>query len=170
MQNKIAETGIKCYKTLGLKNTLGHLEIILKENGELSPVELGARSSGFIASHLAQAGVDQVFLQEFMEVLNGKKITNGLLPQNNTSAMYYFYDMKPNKPVRKVTNITNYLNSKISSPYFDRSNIILNKIYSTLKQDTDRYGYEILIGPKELLTIENVKKAEKEFCKDLFDE
>ncbi len=170
LQNKIAETGIKCYKTLGLKNTLGHLEIILKENGELSPVELGARSSGFIASHLAQAGVDQVFLQEFMEVLNGKKITNGLLPQNNTSAMYYFYDMKPNKPVRKVTNITNYLNSKISSPYFDRSNIILNKIYSTLKQDTDRYGYEILIGPKELLTIENVKKAEKEFCKDLFDE
>lgn len=168
--NKIAETGIKCYKTLGLKNTLGHLEIILKENGEFSPVEIGARSSGFIASHLAQAGVNKVFLKEFMDVLNGKKITNGLLPQNNISAMYYFYDMKPNKPVKKITNITNYLSPKIQSPYFDRSNIRLNKMYTSLKQDTDRYGYEILIGPKEFLNIENVKQAEEKFYKDLFNE
>lgn len=167
---KIAQTGIKCYKALGLKNTLGHLEIILKENGELSPVELGARSSGFIASHLAQAGVDKIYLKEFMDVLNGKKITDGLLPQNNTSAMYYFYDMQPYKPVKKITNIVNYLNQKITSPYFDRTNIVSNKIYAPLKQDTDRYGYEILVGPKEFLTIENVKKAEEEFYKDLFNE
>lgn len=170
LQNRIAIYAVKCYKSLGLKNTLGHLEIILKPNGELTPIEIGSRSSGFIASHLAQAGTNKVLIEEFMNVLHGKKIMNGLQPQNNNSAMYYFYDMPPNKPVKRITNITNYLDPQISSLYFDRSNIELNRVFKPLKQDTDRYGYEILLGPKDLLTIENVKKAEKEFYKDLFNE
>ena len=49
--NRIAEFGIACYKALGLHSMFGHLEIIMKSDGSFTPVEMGARSSGFICSH-----------------------------------------------------------------------------------------------------------------------
>ncbi|MCS2774269.1 ATP-grasp domain-containing protein [Bacteroides fragilis] len=48
---RIADFGIQCYKALGLHSMFGHLEIIMKEDGSFTPVEMGARSSGFICSH-----------------------------------------------------------------------------------------------------------------------
>lgn len=170
LQNRIAEYAIKCYKALGLKSTLGHLELIVKEDGTISPIEIGARSSGFIASHLAQVGTDRIFLQDFMTVQGGEKVYNGFLNHNNISAMYYFYDMPANKSVKKITNITEYLNPGIKSLYSDRSNIQIGKKYQKLKQDTDRYGFEILVGDKNYLTINAVKKAEEVFYKELFNE
>lgn len=167
--NKIAQFGIKCYKALGLKNTLGHLEILLKKDGTISPVEMGARSSGFIASHLAQVGTGKIFLEEFMQVLKGGKTFDGLLPQDNTTGMYYFYDMRDNLEVKNIGNITDFLNPNIKSVAFDRSNIKIGIKYSKLKQDTDRYGYEILIGDKKYLTVENVLDAENKLIKSLGD-
>lgn len=166
-KNKIAEYGIKCYKALGLKNTLGHLEIILKPDGTLSPVEIGARSSGFIASHLAQIGTGKIFLNEYMNVLNGKTVYNGYLKHGNESAMYYFYDFPDGTEAVKDSNIIKFLNSEIKSLYHDRTNLSKGSKYQKLNQDTDRYGFEILIGPKDILTIEEVEKAEKKFLNDL---
>lgn len=164
--NKIAQYGMKCYKSLGLKNTLGHLEVILKENGDISPVEIGARSSGYIASHLAQAGTGKVFLKEYMKVLSGEKVFNGYLPHKNESAMYYFYDIPSNSTAQKDTNITKFLNTQVQSLAHDRTNLTKGKFFKDLTQDTDRYGFEILTGPKDILTIDEVNRAEQEFLKD----
>ena len=76
LQNKIANFGIECYKSLGFSASLGHLEVLLKQDGTLSPVEIGARSSGFIASDL----VDIVSGSNFLEDLINKKH-----PQKNNS-------------------------------------------------------------------------------------
>ena len=55
---KIADIGKRCYKSIGLKNSFGHLEIIMREDGSFSPVEIGARSSGYICSHLVSAAAE----------------------------------------------------------------------------------------------------------------
>lgn len=170
LQNRIAKYAIRCYRALELQNTLGHLELIVKRDGTISPIEIGARSSGFIASHLAQVGTNRIFLQDFMKVQNGEKIHNGLLKHNDISGMYYFYDMPANKSVKKITNITNFFDANVKSLYSDRADIKIGKKYQNLKQDTDRYGFEILIGDRNSLTIDAVKKAEERFYKELFDE
>lgn len=166
LQEKIAAFGIKCYKTLGLKNTLGHFEVILKNNGNLSPVEIGARSSGFIASHLVDAVSGENYLKKFAEILNGAKIQNGLIEHKNTSSMYYFYDIEANSTSKKEVNLIYFINPLIKSLYFDRKNLVKNKEFKKLTQDTDRYGYEILVGDKNILTMEEVLRAEKEFLKE----
>ena len=165
-QNKLADAGVKCYKALGLKNTLGHLEIIIKENGELSPVEMGSRSSGFIASHLVDLTSGKSYLKTFIDVLNGKKVKNGLLPQKNISSMYFFYDITADSTSKSNVYLMNFINYQIKSLYSDRKNLLKDKFFNKLTQDTDRYGYEILVGDKDILTIEEVKKAEKEFLKE----
>lgn len=166
-QNKLAEAGVKCYKALGLKNTLGHLEMIINENGELSPVEMGSRSSGFIASHLVDATSGKCYLKTFMSVLNGGKVKNGLMPQENISSMYYFYDITANSTSKSEVNLMNFIHPQIKSLHADRKNLIKGNFFKKLIQDTDRYGYEILVGDKNILTIEEVKRAEKEFLKEL---
>lgn len=166
----LSNTAINCYKALGLKNSLGHLEIIQKNDGTFSPIEMGARSSSFIVSHLIDICNNKCFLQDFADVLHGKSIPNGLLPQAKMSSMFYFYDLPAGKTAQRTANISQFLPAQIRSVYWDRSNLVKGKHYFPLTQDTDRYGYEILIGPQNMLTIEAVCKSEQKFYKELFDE
>ena len=170
VRKELAAFGQKCYSTLGLRNTFGHLEVIRKPNGELSPVELGARSSGFIASHLAGAASGHNYLKDFIEVQHGATVNDCLLAQGNVSAMYFFYDVPPNICSKKETNLMNYINPEITSVYYDRSTLLAGTVFKELCQDTDRYGYEILVGPATALTIAEVEKAENAFLKDFFSE
>lgn len=41
--------------------------------------------------------------------------------------------------------------------------------YKVIDGDGERYGYEVLVGNRSDLTIENVEKAEKEFIKYIYD-
>ena len=66
---KIAETGKKCYKTLGFKSSLGHLEILMKEDGTLSPVEIGARSSGYITNPLVSLASGHDYFGDYLNVI-----------------------------------------------------------------------------------------------------
>jgi len=166
LQEDIADFAIKCYKSLGLKNTLGHFEVLAKGSGQYSPVEIGSRSSGFIASHLVDAVSGKNYLESFKDVLNGGKIQNGLLEQKNVSSIYYFYDIVADSTSKSEVNLMDFINPKIKSLGFDRSNLLKGKQFKSLTQDTDRYGYEILVGDKNILTIEEVTKAEKEFLKE----
>lgn len=170
LQEKIAAFGIKCYHGLGLKNTLGHLEIIMQEDGALSPVEMGARSSGYIASHFTDFSTGKSFLNEFMQVLAGKKIDNGLLPQTNISSMYFYYDLLVGIKSKKETNLTNFLDKSITSHGYNRSNLIGQQVFQSIQQETDIYGFEVLKGEKEILTLEHVLQAEQAFLKDFFYE
>jgi hypothetical protein len=81
LQKKIAQFGIACYKALGFSASLGHLEVILKEDGILSPVEIGARSSGFIASDLVDIVSGSNYLGDLIAVQNGVRIQNGFHKQ-----------------------------------------------------------------------------------------
>lgn len=170
LQEKIAAYGIKCYKTLGLKNTLGHLEVLVKENNIISPVEIGSRSSGFIASHLVNAVSGENYLKKYAEVLNGAQIKNGMIKQLNTSSMYYFYDITADTLAKQTTNIMNFLNPQIKSLYYDRTKLVKGNEFKKINADTDRFGYEILVSDRDILTIEEVKRAEKEFLKEFLYE
>lgn len=53
--DKISDFGQKCYRAIGLNNSMGHLEIVVSEDGRMCPLEMGAGSTGFVASHLLDA-------------------------------------------------------------------------------------------------------------------
>ena len=46
--------------------------------------------------------------------------------------------------------------------------MVANKHFDLMINDNDRdnLGYEMLVGPREVLTIENIEKAEREFLND----
>ncbi len=169
-REKIAQKSIECYKALNLKNTLGHFEVMLKKDGTLSPIELGARSSGFIGSHCAELTTNKSLIKEYYKVLHGKKIETSLLPQNNISSLYFIYDLPPNIPLKKEISLVNFLDEKIICHAYNREYMTLNKKFKVLEQDTDRYGYEIVSGSKEILTMEHIQKAEENFLKECFYE
>ena len=72
LYEKIALRGKECYQALGLKNSFGHLEVIMKSDGTLTPVEIGARSSGFIASHLVELASGKDYLYDYIQMLHGE--------------------------------------------------------------------------------------------------
>ena len=96
LQNEIADYGIRCYKALHFSASLGHLEILLKEDGSISPIEIGARSSGFIASDLVDIVSDTSFLEKLLFVHKRGVVMNGLHKQVDRSSMYFFYDFPEN--------------------------------------------------------------------------
>ncbi|OGI17035.1 MAG: hypothetical protein A2287_00075 [Candidatus Melainabacteria bacterium RIFOXYA12_FULL_32_12] len=168
-QKELANFAIECYKALGLKNSLGHFEVLLKNDGSFEPVEIGSRSSGFIASHLVDITSGRGFLTDYMQVLNGEKITNGLIEQTNLSSMYYFYDIPKHSTSKKKTNLMEYINPQIQSLYHSRDKLLPDMQYGMIHSDTERVGYEILKGPRNTLTIEEVNRAESIFIENFLE-
>lgn len=162
LQHKIAAFAIDCYKALGFSSSLGHLEVLRKPDGTFSPVEIGARSSGFIASDLVDAVSGADFLGDLIQVQNGAAVTEGLHPQTDKSSLYFFYDFPNGSIVKKECKLTDFTDARIISRYFDRSNIVLGRCFQKIDNDNARLGFEILEGPKSLMTHDYIAQKEQE--------
>lgn len=162
----IAETARQCYKAVGLRNSLGHLEIIVSDDGRITPVEMGARSSGFIATHCVDAINDESYLLAYSKVIRGEKVKNDILFKRDQSSMYYFYDVPPGVCMQG-TNIMEYAPKGIISIQNEREKLKQGNVFGAITQDAERIGYEILVGKKKDLTIQVVNEMEKEFVDDL---
>lgn len=162
LHENIANFGINCYKALGLKNSFGHLEIIVKKDGSLTPIEIGARSSGYIASHLVDIASDRDYLGDYIAVLKGNCLKNGYVKSDNSS-MYFFYDIPAGTIAKKATNLMNFIDKRIVSIDSNRTRLIKSNVFNNINNDNERVGFEILKGEKNILTIEEVLKAEKKF-------
>lgn len=161
----IARIGQECYKALGLRNSLGHLEVMIAQDGRISPIEMGARSSGYIATHCIDAINKESFLLKYSCVIRGEKVENGITFDRSKSSMYFFYDIPPGKSC-KETNLMEFAYEGIQSIQWNRSNLIAGKSFDAITQDAERYGYEILNGARSVLTIDKVEEMEKRFVQD----
>lgn len=163
----IAQRGRECYQAIGLKNSFGHLEIIMKEDGTLTPVEIGARTSGFIGSHLVSAASERDYLHDYIDMLHGKNIGNEDHINGTQSAMWYKYNIPAGCTCVRKTSIADYLDSRITIMYNDHGGLQVGETYGPIIDDNtcDKEGYEMLSGPKEVLTYENIRKSEQEFLK-----
>lgn len=165
---RIGEFGERCYKSLGLVSSFGHLEIIVNNAGKIVPVEIGARSSGYIATDLIDIITGKSYLDEYEKVLHGGKISSGLQFSGEMSAMYYFYDIRPGISISDKI-IMDYLPKHIYSYSHDRNKIKAGRMYGVINADCERYGYEILGGNALYLNIKTIIEAECKFNDDFID-
>ena len=164
---KIAQRGRECYQAIGLKNSFGHLEIIMKEDGTLTPVEIGARTSGFIGSHLVSAASGKDYLHDYIDMLHGKNIGNEDHINGTQSAMWYKYNIPAGYTCVKETSMADFLDPQITVMYNDHGGLQEGVTYGPIIDDNtcDKEGYEMMCGPKVVLTYENIRKSEQEFLK-----
>lgn len=163
---KIAETGKKCYKELGFKSSLGHLEILMKEDGTLSPVEIGARSSGFITNPLVSLASGHNYFEDYLKVINGGTIENKDHINGPHSSMYFFYDMPHNTSVKHPCSLMDFLPEGIKSEYCNRTKVMQEGFeFSDITNDNERIGYEIIHGERHLMNIYTIEEAEQKFIK-----
>ncbi len=161
LAQRIADAGMKCYKALGFRSSLGHLEVILKGDGTISPVEIGARSSGYIASHLVDIASGRDFLGDLREVYNGGVVEDGLREQSANSSMYYFYDLPAGSKIVHPCSLLDFCDKTIISHASDRAEMVQGRLIGKIDNDNARIGFEILEGPKAVMTEAYVADAEK---------
>lgn len=163
--NRIADFGIACYKALGLKAMFGHLEIIMKEDGTFTPVEMGARSSGFICSHTVWKASDHDYLKDYIDVLHGAEIESGNHMNGKNASMWFGYDIPSNTTSVKETDITKFLDPRICVLYENHSGLKAGDHYGDYINDGDRdkFGYAILCAPCEILTYDSICKSNQAF-------
>ena len=162
LQQKIAAYAIRCYRALGFSCSFGHLEILLKADGTLSPVEIGARSSGYIASDLVDIVSGRDFLGDLYKVQQGAETPDGLVPQTDRSSMYFFYDIPGGSVIRRDCRITDFLDPAITSRRSWKSEgFTVGATIANIDNDNARLGLEVLEGPKSLMTEAYVAECEK---------
>ena len=163
--NRIADFGIACYKALGLHSMFGHLEIIMKEDGSFTPVEMGARSSGFICSHTVWKASGHDYLEDYVKMLHGGKVEPGNYLNGENASMWYGYDIPSNSNSVEATDITEFLDPRIEVLYENHDGLKVNEHYGDYINDGDRdkFGYAILCGPRDILTYESVQESNEKF-------
>ena len=163
--NRIADFGIRCYKALGLHSMFGHLEIIMKEDGSFTPVEMGARSSGFICSHTVSAASGHDYLGDYVKMLHGGEIEPGNYLNGPNASMWFGYDIPSNSYSVKATDITKFLDPRITVLYENHDGLKVHEHYGDYINDGDRdkFGYAILCGPRDIMTYESVAESNERF-------
>lgn len=164
---KIAHFAVKCYQSLGFSACFGHLELILKEDGQMSPIEIGARSSGFIASDLTDIVSGADYLADLCKVQHGLELKEGMHQQTGRAGVYFFYDFPAGFRIGTEHHLMEYMDQSISSRYYDRSGIVQGRCFQAVENDSQRTGYEILEGPKERLTQQYVLECEKKMMYEM---
>lgn len=161
---KIAEVGKRCYKTLNFKASFGHLEILMKEDGSLSPIEIGARSSGFITNPLVSLASGQDFFGDYLRMLHGECICGKDYINGINSSMYFFYDMPHNTECVNPCSLMDFLPKEIVSKYANRERVLtIGFQYGDITNDNERIGYEIITGKRYIMSIDKIRKAEEKF-------
>lgn len=163
--NRIADFGIQCYKALGLHSMFGHLEIIMKADGTFTPVEMGARSSGFICSHTVWKASGRDYLADYIKVLHGEKIQAGNYMNGDNASMWFGYDIPSNSHSVKATDITKFLDSRIQVLFENHDGLTAGRNFGDYIDDGDRdkFGYAILTAPRNILTYSSVSAANEQF-------
>lgn len=163
--NRIADFGIACYKALGLHSMFGHLEIIMKEDGSFTPVEMGARSAGFICSHTVWKASGHDYLKDYVDMLHGGEVVSGNYLNGENASMWYGYDIPSNSDSVEATDITEFLDPRIEVLYENHDGLKVNEHYGDYINDGDRdkFGYAILWGPRDVMTYESVQKSNEKF-------
>ncbi len=167
--NRIAEFGIKCYKALGLRSMFGHLEIIMKQDGTFTPVEMGARSSGFICSHTVWKASGHDYLKDYVDMLHGGKVTPGNYLNGENASMWFGYDIPSGSSSVAATDITRFLDPGITVLYENHDGLKAGQHFGDYINDSDRdkFGYAILCGPRDVLTYASVHESNERFL-DVF--
>lgn len=163
--NRIADFGIACYKALGLHSMFGHLEIIMKEDGTFTPVEMGARSSGFICSHTVWKASGHDYLGDYVKMLHGGRIEPGNYLNGENASMWFGYDIPSQGHSVCETDITRFLDPRITVLFENHEGLKVNMDFDDYIDDVDRdkFGYAILCGPRDVLTYESVQEANDKF-------
>lgn len=164
---RIAEFGIQCYKALGLHSMFGHLEIIMKEDGRLVPVEMGARSSGFIGSHTVWKASGHDYLGDYVKMLHGGAIEPGHYLNGENASMWFGYDIPSHSYSVKAADITTFLDPRITVLFENHDGLRVHEHYEDYIDDGDRdkFGYAILCGPRDVLTYESIQDSNERFLR-----
>jgi hypothetical protein len=158
---RIADVARRCYLALGLRSSLAQLELIARPDGQLVPLELGARSSGYIATHLVDAATcaAEPLLASYERMLRGGSVADDLL-EPRRSSMVVHYDLPAGVGRRPDTNLMRFMAPGIESLAHDRSALVAGRRFGPIDGDADRVGFEILSGDCGTLTVEAVLAAE----------
>lgn len=162
---RIADFGVECYKALGLHSMFGHLEIIMKEDGSFTPIEMGARSSGFICSHTVWKASGHDYLADYIRMLHGEPIQPGNYMNGENASMWFGYDIPSNSVSVKESDITKHLDPRINVLFENHDGLKVGVRYGDYLNDGDRdkFGYAILCGPRDIMTYESVQEANEKF-------
>lgn len=163
--NRIAMFGIDCYKAIGLHSMFGHLEIIMKEDGTLVPVEIGARSSGFICSHTVSKASGHDYLGDYIHMLHGGHIKQGHYLNGPDASMWFGYDIPSGSHSVHNTDITRFLDPRITVLFENHDGLRAGDSFGDYINDSDRdkFGYAILSGPRDVLTYESIQRSNAKF-------
>lgn len=140
-------------------------QLIIAANGSFTPVEMGARSSGFICSHTVSAASGHDYLRDYVDMLHGGKIQPGNYLNGPMASMWYGYDIPANSDSVKETDITKFLDPRIEVLFEKHDGLKASVHYGEYIDDGDRdkFGYAILTAPRDVLTIESIEQSEQRF-------
>ena len=162
--NELIDFSIEAFRAFEPKSTLGHLEVIYSKLFRMFiPVEIGFRSSGYIASHLVDISTEIDFMSLTKSIYNGGRITERYRNPRKIG-VYYFYDLPENGNFNLDKSISRYLEN-CTSLVRKTKDFSITKTWK-ITGDADRYGFEVLKITDQQFSLEKLLQAETRLIND----
>ena len=164
LSSRIMNFSRRCAEASGIRNSLLHLEVILSDNGEIHPIEMGCRSTGFVGSDLLDIVSNVGYLDTFYSVLRGNDLCGCNVRANDMTSVYFFYDFPRDFSPNIGSDDSNFwLSSEFKTHYFSSD---FSKNMSHI-DDSNKIFYRILSIPKSSYSADMLLRVERDLLEYL---
>lgn len=142
IQNKILDITYVILNATKVENGASHVELMITENGDVYPIEIGSRMGGdFIGSDLVQLSTGFDYVQAVLDIASGQFKFPIEITQKKYSGVYFLSEnTKQLLPLFTETQWDNYIVKKE----------ITNPLLQTVHSSNDRSGYLIYQSDKKI--------------------
>lgn len=157
LDDRIRNFARECAKATGITNSLLHLELIADNLGNLHPIEMGCRSTGFVGSHLLDYVSQKSYIESYISVLNGDRLLDENIKSNDTVSIYFFYDFPNRICVDELREDDDFWSNTKYSTHF-----VSNRFSGSLSHsdDTNKVFYRILTISCDDFVANDIEKTE----------
>ncbi len=162
IEKEIRRVAVACAQSTGLRCSLAHLEVKV-EDGRVYPMEIGGRSTGFVATHLVDMVSNHRYLESYAKIIRGEKMPSPVVTVPKTS-VYFFYDFPDGKVIADFSkDIDPFMNSHIKTHYGFYPRFPMGSQLTRHRNDDGKKCLRILLADKKEDLVSEIEKMEQEF-------
>lgn len=164
LKRRLIDFAMRCVTSTGLRSSFAHLEVKVTSNGDIYPIEIAGRSTGFVGTHLLDLVAPQGYHDTYARIVRGDELVAGYTGELDRTSVYFFYDLPPGKVTERLDGTVDPFEGTRFQTLFCRAPVRAKcEVVQEHANDDTKKEFNVLATPRREGILEELNLIEQNF-------